>query len=208
MSAEDQAVITFPIKFQLDPQNISDVKDEADKIKEAQETEVTEGEVKTPAGEGIDPEAVEALNDFLKTTDRQGLQTLSKFAKNPGGAVENELLGVLGKAGIQGALAATIIGLIISTPEIIMSLTKALAVKGGPLNQDFHRFFEDESQVGFQRELQYRRAVGLDVVITNDTRGFLLSDPGFVHNSLVDVEESRALRTSTKETKYGYTNGM
>lgn len=133
---------------------------------------------------------------------------MSQFAKNPGGAVEGELLGILGRAGIQGALAATIIGLIISTPEIIMTIVKALSVKGGPLNQDFHRFFDEENQIGFNREMQYRRAVGLDVVITSDNRGFILEDPGFVGNNLVDVDTTRSIRTSSKEQVYGYVNGM
>lgn len=153
-------------------------------------------------------EALAALDDFLKTTDKQGLQTLSKFAKNPTGTVQNELLSILGKAGIQGALAVTIIGIIIASPQIIMAITKQLAVKGGPLNQDFHRFFEEENQLGLERNLQYRRSVGLDVIIMNDNRDYLLADPGFVTNSLVDVETTRSIRTSSNATEYGYVNGM
>ena len=153
-------------------------------------------------------EAIEALTDFVKTTDKAGLKTLSSFAKNPTNMIQGQLMGILGKAGVHGALAAAIIAVIISTPEIIRAIVKVLSVKGGPLNQDFHRFFEDENQLGFSRELQYRRAVGLDVVITNDNRGFLLTDPGFVSNSLVDVDPTRAIRTSTKATEYGYVNSM
>ena len=122
--------------------------------------------------------------------------------------IEGQLLKTLGKAGVYGALAAAIIAVILSVPEIIGTITKALAVKGGPLNQDFHRFFEEENQLGFSRELQYRRAVGLDVVITNDSRGFLLTDPAFVNNSLVDVDETRSIRLSTQATQYGYFNSM
>ncbi len=155
-----------------------------------------------------DSEALEALEDFIKTTDKQGLQTLSKFAKNPEGAVQGQLLGILGKAGVHGAIAVGLIALIVGTPELITQIVKQLSVKGGALNQDFHRFFEDEAQVGLSRELQYRRAVGLDVVITTNTKGFLLTDPAFVDNSLIDVDTTRSLRLSSNETAYGYVNGM
>lgn len=170
-----------------------------------------EGEAATkaaPAGDAPDDETLEAFEDFLKNTDKQGLQTLTKFAKNPSGAVENQLISVLGKAGAHGAIAVAIISLIAGAPEMVIAITKALSVKGGPLNQDFHRFFEDEGQLGFDRELQYRRSVGLDVVITSDNRGFLLQDPGFVGNNLVDVDETRVLRNSSNQTQYGYVNGM
>lgn len=222
MSAESEVeVIVFPIEFQVDTQNIQDVTKAVD--------ETTDGA--TPAEKGAEPqpepteetvedekkseleiqeneEAIEALTDFVKTTDKAGLKTLSTFAKNPTNMIQGQLMSILGKAGVHGALAAAIIAVIISTPEIIRTIVKALSVKGGPLNQDFHRFFEDENQLGFARELQYRRAVGLDVVITNDNRGFLLTDPGFVSNSLVDVDPTRAIRTTTKATEYGYVNGM
>lgn len=187
----DEAVISFPIKFTTESQNIEDV------IAEAEE-----------GGIIGDTEGAEKLKEFIETTDKQGLQTLSKFAKNPSNLVQNELLGVLGKAGIQGAIATAIIAVILSSPEIIMTITRAMAVKGAALNQDFHRFFEDEAQLGFAREIQYRRATGLDVVITNDNRGFLLVDPAFVDNNLVDVEPTRAIRNTSKETQYGYVTGM
>ncbi len=162
----------------------------------------------TAGGDEFDQETIEGLTEFIKTTDKQGLQTLSKFAKNPTNMVQGQLMGILGKAGIHGALAAAIIAVIISTPEIIRTLAKALAVKGGPLNQDFHRFFETEAQTGFDRELQYRRSTGLDVVITNDDRGLILSDPGFVNNNLVDVDSTRAIRNTSNNTQYGYVDGL
>ena len=206
MSAENETeVIIFPIRFEVDPQNVEDVSQAAEDIT----GEPTQEEEEAITQEQItQQETIEGMTEFVKNTDKQGMQTLSQFAKNPGQLVENELLATLGRAGLQGALAAAIITTILATPEVIRSIVKALAVKGGPLNQDFHRFFEDENQLGFNRELQYRRAVGLDVVITNDSRGFLLTDPGFVSNSLVDVDQTRAIRTSTKATEYGYVNGM
>lgn len=190
----DEAIISFPIKFTTESQNVEDVKAEA--------------EAAGVGGAGGDPVVAEKLKEFIETTDKQGLQTLSKFAKNPSNLVQNELLSVLGKAGIQGAIATAIIATILATPEIIMTITRALAVKGGPLNQDFHRFFEEENQIGFAREIQYRKATGLDVVITNDNRGFILIDPAFVENNLVDVDTTRAIRNTSKETQYGYVSGM
>ena len=206
MSANEEEIIVFPIRFEVDPQNVEEVKDAIGEGEESTGAEKEEGG-QTPEDIRRE-EALAQLEDFISKTDQQGLQALSKFAKNPGGMVQNELLGALGKAGIHGALATTIIGVIIGSPQIIMTIAKALAVKGGPLNQDFHRFFVDEAQTGFSREIQYRKSVGLDVVITSDNRGFLLQDPAFVTNNLVDVDPTRSIRTSTKETQYGYFNGM
>lgn len=187
MSTEiDNAVISFPIKFTSDAQNKSEV---------------------TAEGVASD-ETAEKLKEFIETTDKQGLQTLSRFAKNPTGLVQNELLGVLGKAGIHGAIATAIIAAIIASPEIIMTLTRAMAVKGGPWNQDFHRFFEEEGQQGISRDLQYRRAAGFDVIITNEDRGFLLQEPYSVGNSLIDIDITRTKRLSTNNTRYGYIGGM
>lgn len=204
----DEAVIHFPIKFVVDEQNIDDVESTINDLIEGTEQKTISDftEDKDEVDERL--ESLKKLEEFIQTTDKQGLKTLSSFAKNPGGLVENKLLGILGKAGIHGAIAVAIIGLIIASPEIIISITKALAVKGGPLNQDFHRFFADESQQGIARELQYRRAVGLDVIITNNERGFLLQDPFSVHNSLIDIDTTRVMRLSSNNTKYGYTAAM
>jgi len=210
------AVISFPIKLvagdveggktadqDFDKEELEGAIDQA--IDEAVEGAIDDA---SELLKGIDAETLESLTDFIKTTDKRGLQTLSKFAKNPSNMVQGELMGILGKAGIHGALAVAIISAIIATPEIIRTIVKAMSVKGAALNQDFNRFFEDEAQVGFSRELQYRRSTGLDVVITNDNRGFLLSDPGFVTNNLVDVESTRANRNSTNQIVYGYQTGM
>lgn len=185
----DDAVISFPIKFTTEAQNVDDVK--------------------AAAGEGGEAtEVSEKLKEFIETTDKQGLQTLSKFAKNPSSMVQNEFLSALGKAGIHGAIATAIIAAILSTPEIIMTITRAMAQKGAPWNQDFHRFFEEEGQQGISRDLQYRRAAGFDVIITNEDRGFLLQEPFSVGNSLIDIDTTRVFRLSSNNTKYGYVAGM
>ena len=209
ISGTDAAVISFPIKFVVNAQNIDDVKSQVEGISNKETTANDDAEqLLSSEQQKEQQESLKKLEDFIKTTDKQGLQTLSKFAKNPTNLVQNQVLKVLGKAGIHGAIAVAIIGIIIAAPEIIRTIVKALAVKGGPLNQDFHRFFEEEAQFGFSRELQYRKAVGLDVVVTSDNRGFILQDPGFVGNNLVDVDNTRAIRLSSKETQYGYVSGM
>jgi hypothetical protein len=216
MSQQDQtAVISFPIRL-VSEDGVDTEKKEFDEdaaIQEAIDNAVDESvdeAVQKATGKTTpqNEEALESLNEFLQTLDKQGLKKLAAFAKNPTVAVENEILGLLGKAGIPGAIAVAIIGLIIASPEIIKTIVKQLSVKGGPLNQDFHRFIDEENQVGFSRDLQYRRAVGLDVVITDDNRGYLLTDPAFVGNNLVDADKTRSQRLSSNETSYGYVNGM
>jgi len=155
-----------------------------------------------------DQEAAERLEEFIKTTDREGLKTLNSFAKNPTGMVQNQLLKVLGRAGVHGAIAVAIIAIILATPELITTIVQAISVKGGPLNQDFNLFFDEQQQLGLERDLQYRYATGLDVIITNSQRGYILTDPGFVTNNLVDIEITRSFRLTTPDTQYGYVRSL
>jgi hypothetical protein len=190
------------------------------------ETKATLEELKTP-GAGGEPtdaeeadddinkegsieaeEAAERLEQFIKETDAKGMKTLSNFAKNPSGMVEKQMLGALAKAGIYGAIAAAIIALVLSAPELISTIVQALAVKGGPLNQDFHLFLDEQGQLGIDREIQYRYATGLDVIITNYNRGYLLQDPGFVGNNLVDIDTTRSVRLTNNDVAYGYVRSM
>jgi hypothetical protein len=190
------------------------------------ETKATLEELKTPGGGGEPTdaetadddinkegsieaeEAAERLEQFIKETDAKGMKTLSNFAKNPAGMVEKQMLGTLAKAGIYGAIAAAIIALVLSAPELISTIVQALAVKGGPLNQDFHLFLDEQGQLGIDREIQYRYATGLDVIITNYDRGYLLQDPGFVGNNLVDIDTTRSVRLTNNDVAYGYVRSM
>ena len=148
------------------------------------------------------------LLEFIETTDKEGLRTLSKFAANPGGLVQNELIGVLGRAGIAGAVAVSLIAIIVESPAIIQGIIRSLAVKGAPLNQDYHRHLDQENSAAFNRLEQYRRAAGLDVIITNNQRGYLLQDPFSVTNSLIDIDKTRVLRVSTFDTRHGYVSAV
>jgi hypothetical protein len=155
--------------------------------------------------ESIDDEAAaERLEEFIKETDAKGMKTLSNFAKNPSGMVEKQMLGALAKAGIYGAIAAAVIALVLSAPELISTIVLALSVKGGPLNQDFHLFLDEQGQLGLDRSIQYRYATGLDVIITNYDRGYLITDPGFTTNNLVSIDSTRIQRLTNNDVAYGY----
>ena len=154
------------------------------------------------------PQSIQNLDDILGGLDKQALGNLKSFAGNPQGTIQNGLIGALGSAGVYGALATTIIGLVISSPEVFKAFVKFLGQKGGPLNQDYRRDFANETQTGIDRELQFRRSIGLDVIITDQDKDFVLDDPAFVSNSLVNVEITRHIRISTNETTYGYANGI
>jgi len=206
--SSQEAVLSFDIVIsaKLD----EDTKKTLEELKAAKEPAEAEGAITAEEEEETitESEAAERLEEFIKTTDRQGMKTLSSFAKNPTSMVQNQVLKILGRAGIYGALAAAIIAVILSVPEIIETIVKALSVKGGPLNQDFQLFFEDQQQLGLDRDLQYRYATGLDVIITNSQRGYILTDPAFVTNNLVDIDITRTLRVSSQDTQYGYVRSL
>jgi len=161
------------------------------------------------AGETIsDNEAAERLEEFIKTTDREGMKNLASFAKNPTAMVEGQLLRALAKAGIYGLIAAAIISLVLAAPDLIKLIVEQLSVKGAPLNQDFHLFLDEQGQLGVDREIQYRYATGLDVIITNYQRGYLLTDPAFVGSNLLDIDQTRSVRLTNNDVAYGYVRSL
>ena len=204
-----EAVLSFDIVIsaKLD-EGTKKTLEELKKAKEPDETEAATTDEEPEEETVTEQEAAERLEEFIKTTDREGMKNLSSFAKNPSSMVQGQLMKVLGRAGVHGAIAVAIIAIIISTPEIISTIVSALAVKGAPLNQDFHLFFEEQQQLGLERDLQFRYATGLDIIITNYQRGYLLTDPGFVGNNLVDIEISRSFRLTTPDTQYGYVRSL
>ena len=136
------------------------------------------------------------------------MKVLSSFAKNPTAMVEGQLMKALAKAGIYGLIAAAIIALVLSAPDLIKTIVEAISVKGGPLNQDFHRFFEEETERGITRKIQYGYATGLEVIITNQERKYILSDPNFVTSNLVDIDTTRTVRLTTQDIQYGYVSTL
>ncbi len=210
MSSE-QEILSFEIV--IDAKLSDATKQTLDELKEGPQEHAEDllaaedGDI-TEEGSIAAEEAAERLEQFVKETDAKGMKTLSSFAKNPSAVVEKQLLGTLAKAGIYGAVAAAIIALVLSAPELISTIVQALAVKGGPLNQDFHLFLDEQGQLGLSREIQYRYATGLDVIITNYDRGYLLTDPGFVSNNLVDIDSTRIQRLTNNDVAYGYVRSM
>ena len=152
--------------------------------------------------------ALKEFENFASELDTQGLKNLKAITSNPGALVQNKLLSMLGRAGIHGAIAVAIITLIIESPEIIKAVVEALGVKGGPLNQDYTRKLDEDFQVGIDKDLQFRRAAGFDIIITTSDAKYIITDPAFVNNSLVDIETTRSIRINSNETQYGYVNGL
>lgn len=155
----------------------------------------------------LQAQKIEEVQNFLDEVDDKGLKTLASFAKDPNAFAESGLFSVLNKAGPAGLLVSTIIGLVVTSPEVFQVLVTQLAKKGLPLNQDFHRFFNKEGQLIIDRDVQYRNAVGLNVIVTSSQPKYLLTDPVFVTNNLVDLDITRYDRLTKKETQYGYIDG-
>lgn len=205
MSANQDPVIEFEVvlKARLDDS-------ETDKIKGGGEDKLAQDLLDFEEDEPKNQKA-RALKDFenfASELDTQGLKNLKAMTKSPGKLVENKLLSMLGRAGIHGAIAVAIIALVVESPEIIKAIVEALGVKGGPLNQDYTRQLDEDLQVGIDKDLQFRRAIGIDVIITTQDTKYIITDPGFVTNSLVDIETTRSIRINSNETQYGYVNGL
>lgn len=204
MSANDgNSIIEFEVvlKARVDD---SDVKGLEDKGETTSKAPVTEESTETAKKK----QALKEFEKFASDLDSKGLKNLKSLTANPGKLVENKLLSMLGRAGIHGAIAVAIITLIVGSPEIIKAVVEALGVKGGPLNQDYTRQLDEDLQVGISKDLQFRRAIGIDVIITTQDTQYIITDPGFVGNSLVDIELTRSIRINSNQTQYGYVNGL
>ncbi len=203
MSQTDLVAIDVVLKARVDDSQVSQTGgDEPQDL--AQDLLKDEDEQKQILRE----EAFERFDDFLKNLDQQGLKNLRGVVTNPSGLVQNELLGLLSRAGIYGAVATAIVGIVLESPEVIAKVIEVLGQKGGPLNQDYTRKLAEENQLGISRDLQFRRAVGADIIITVEDRNYIITDPGFINNSLVDVERTRSIRINSNQTQYGYATGI
>ncbi len=177
---------------------IKDIVD--DSIKESIEDALKE--------EGIDTDTLENLTNNLKAVDQQGMQTLTKFAKNPAGFMESTFMSILARAGPYGAIIAAIIAAIVAAPEVVKAVVEAFGVKGGPLNQDYRYSQEEFLSQEFDRITQFKRLTGDDPVITVNTVGFVVGDPDFKGNSLVDANVARSGRVGLRDSSYGYIHGI
>lgn len=153
-------------------------------------------------------QTVEKLTNVLGTLDADALYNLQAFARSPPDFLGNAFTNFLGKAGPYGALATAIVGIIISGPETVEAIVKALGMKGGPINQDFKFTLHEEQNQQFDRHLQYKRLAGDNPVITFDDRGYVVGDADFVHNSLVSTDISRTARVGLRDAQLGVINGI
>lgn len=127
----------------------------------------------------------------------------SQLLTSPANFIGDKVLRMLSGAGPYGIAAVGAITAIITLPEVIASIIKILAVKGGPLNRDWRRFIQDEISIGLTREQQKRRDLGLDQIIITQQRGFVPVNGALTANNLYRVDELRISRIGNEDKAYG-----
>ena len=157
---------------------------------------------------GFDAEAIDGLTEMVSQVDSKGIGNLTKFAKQPTNFIENQFMTILSRAGPYGALIAAIIAAIVAAPEVVKAIVEAFAVKGGPLNQDYRYTQEEFQSQEYDRITQFKRLTGDDPVITVNTQGFVVGDPDFKGNSLIDANPARTGRVGLRDSSYGYIHGI
>ncbi len=158
--------------------------------------------------EGVETENLKDLTDMIGNVKGEGIDNLTKFASSPQGFLEHGFIRVLQRAGPHGAVAVALIALIASAPEMVKVIVEALGVKGAPLNQDFAWTEDEQYNQQFDRVVQFRRLTGDDPVITVLTKGFVVGDPDFIDNSLVDTNIARTARVNLRDSSLGYIHGI
>ncbi len=186
----------------MDPSDIRDVI--AEEVNASIKDEITDA----LEDEGVDIEGMKKLQDMVKDVDSKGISNIKNMAKSPETFMENTMMSALAKAGPYGALTAAIIATIAGSPEMVKAVVEALGVKGGPLNQDFAWTEDEQYNQQFDRVIQFRRLTGDDPVITVLTKGFVVGDPDFVDNSLVDTNIARTARVNLRDSSLGMIHGI
>jgi len=158
--------------------------------------------------EGVDLEGLQNASTLAKDIDSKGISNVKSLARNPESFMENTFMRALSRAGPYGALTAAIIATIAGSPELVTAVVQALGVKGAPLNQDFAWTEDEQYNQQFDRVMQFRRLTGDDPVITVTTKGFVVGDPDFVDNSLVDTNIARTARVNLRDTSLGLIHGI
>jgi len=160
------------------------------------------------ADEGVDLEGIKNATALAKDIDNKGISNIKNIAKSPETFMENTFISALARAGPHGALVAAIITTIAGSPALVTAVVQALGVKGAPLNQDFAWTEDEQYNQQFDRVMQFRRLTGDDPVITVTTKGFVVGDPDFVDNSLVDTNIARTARVNLRDSALGYIHGI
>lgn len=198
-----------PIQGEEPAPFLSDVGDDLrDIINEEVNSSIKDAIDDTLAEEGIDVEKLKDLTNTVKDLDGKAMGNIQSFARNPENFMENTIINTLARAGPYGALAAAIITTIAGTPQMVAAVVEALGVKGGPINQDYRYSQEEQYNQQFDRRLQFRRLTGDDPVITLQSKGFVVGDPDFVDNSLVDTNVARTGRVNLRQSSLGYLHGI
>jgi len=158
--------------------------------------------------EGVDFEGIRNASVLVKDIDSRGISNVKNLAKNPESFMESTFMRALSRAGPHGALVAAIISAIAGSPALVTVVVQALGVKGAPLNQDFAWTEDEQYNQQFDRVVQFRRLTGDDPVITVLTKGFVVGDPDFIDNSLVDTNIARTARVNLRDSSLGYIHGI
>ena len=141
----------------------------------------------------------EALEDFLRKFGGLGVSGASGLVSDPEGFIGDTMINILGNAGPYGALITVIIGLIVSTPALAKQLIALLAVKGGPLNEDFKIIIEDVITGFLSHPAQYKRDIGIEGFVVSQVGGFNTIAGTDVTNSLFESDEIRINRPQPGE---------
>ena len=121
-------------------------------------------------------------------------QSTDVLTARPDDFIGKTMLRSLGKAGPYGAAVVAAITSIVSAPETVQQIVQAMGVKGGPLNSDWHLFFEDTAQGFFSLEDKKNRIIGTDSFIVEQGSGYRPIEGTDIYVSLLDRDEDRLAR--------------
>ncbi len=218
---DQEAVITIKVKLESDVTGLEgdkgaqdtflsdvspDVSDVIDQEVQSTVDELVEKSLQDKFG--IDTTSIENLTDMVNTLDKKGINELTQFAKSPQGFLEHGFIRLLSAGGPYGAILVAIITAVLAAPQLFVALVEMLAVKGGPLNQDFRYSFDEQENQQFSRMVQYSRLVGDDPVITVLTKGFVVGDADFNFNTLLDANIARTARIGLRDSALGVIDGI
>ena len=136
------------------------------------------------------------LSQRLKT---RGVYHIAAGFLNPERTTGKVALNLMAMMGPKGALLASAITIILSSPEVIRAFIKVFGRKGGPINRDWRRLIEEETTGMLSLEEQKRRDLGLDGFIVSPDVGFKPVDESSVYNSVLLRDEIRLNKLSQGE---------
>lgn len=172
---------------------ISDVEKDINEVKGTE----TKSETKKDSSTLTDGE------EFIKTIDSEGLGNLQSLATNPGSLLSSQFLSFLTKGGPQTAIIATLITSVVSSPESIAQIIKALAAPGGPLNRDWQRFIKTQVDIGLSTAQLERRQTGADILVTPQKRGFIPSNEAWAQSSIISIDAKKVARIGLTDKEEG-----